>query len=65
MDTLKKYLSENNVAYLEKVFATSESINGLLPNPFVSVYFLVAGAIFCNVVVKYVGVSLFLCRNLI
>ena len=37
MDTLKRYLAENEVEYLEKVFATSESIGGLLPNPFVSV----------------------------
>ena len=35
MDTLKRYLAESNVEYLEKVFATSESIGGLLPNPFV------------------------------
>ena len=36
MDTLKRYLAENDIEYLEKVFATSESIGGLLPNPFVS-----------------------------
>ena len=36
MDTLKKYLADNDVEYLEKVFATSESIGGLLPSPFVS-----------------------------
>ena len=35
MDTLKRYLAENDIEYLEKVFATSESIGGLLPNPFV------------------------------
>lgn len=36
MDALKRKLTEYNIDYVEKVFATSESINALQPNPFVS-----------------------------
>lgn len=36
MDVLKRYLADYDIVYVEKVFATSESIEGLLPDPFVS-----------------------------
>ena len=36
MDFLKKLLAEYDVAFTEKVFTTTESIDGLMPEPFVS-----------------------------
>ena len=39
MDVLKQRLSEDKVEYVEKVFATSESIAGLRSSPFVSQIF--------------------------
>ena len=36
MDSLKKMLAEYDVSFTEKVFTTTESIGGLMPEPFVS-----------------------------
>ena len=41
MDVLKRKLVEYDVDYTEKVFATSKSIGGLQPNPFVSIIALI------------------------
>jgi len=36
MDALKRSLTEYDIAFSEKVFTTNESIDGLMPEPFVS-----------------------------
>lgn len=36
MDDLKKNLPKYNIVFTEKIFTTDESIDGLMPEPFVS-----------------------------
>lgn len=40
MDELKRSLTEHDIDFSEKVFTTADSIDGLMPEPFVSKEFI-------------------------
>jgi len=41
MDALKRSLTEYDITFSEKVFTTNESIDGLMPEPFVSTNWMI------------------------
>ena len=76
MDVLKQRLSDDGVDYVEKVFATSDSIAGLRSSPFVSqnnyllstpcVHQVLQYSLNINVTHAYLCIySVIFCRNLI